>query len=54
MKKLELFAYIVLMLNAFLLPLSFAAGTLTFPTFVFHASICFLIITQIVTGFFKN
>lgn len=54
MKKLELFSYIVLVLNALVLPLSYAAGTLTFPTVVFHVSICLLIITQIVTGFFKS
>lgn len=54
MKKLELFSYIVLALNALVLPLSYAAGTLSFPTIVFHVSICFLVMTHIATGFWKN
>ena len=54
MKKLDLFSYIVLALNALVLPISYVAGALDFPMIVFHVSICFLVMTQIATGFWKN
>ena len=51
---MKIFAYIVIALNVLSLALSAYVGSLTFSETCFQLSICFLIASQLITGFWNK